>query len=81
MKLLAKTLYRNLVTQTMYHRMVIFTCPVFCSIATIRNVVSLEGKKIVQLVKNNKLLEAQNLNIDSKRFSGKQNVSPKCFSI
>ena len=31
-----------------------------------------------QLVKktNNKLLEAQNLNIDSRRFSREQNVSP-----
>ena len=26
--------------------------------------------------KSNKLMEAQNLNIDSKRFSRKQNVSP-----
>ena len=32
--------------------------------------------------KKNNLLKAQNLNIDSKHFSRKENVSPKkCFSI
>ena len=39
------------------------------------------GQSAVHEKKNN-LLKAQNLNIDSKHFSRKENVSPKkCFSI